>query len=393
MGLYCFDQIIKRSGTDCLKWDSARNPNTLPMWVADMDFAVAPEISKALKARLEHPIFGYANTAPPYYDALCDWMERRYRYRPLSEWFSYSPGVVPALYFICNGFLSPGDKVLINTPVYHPFFEAAEKNGIEVVTSALQLHDGRYEIDFGDFETKATDPDVKLFILCNPHNPGGRMWSKEELLRLGNICLLNGVLIVSDEIHADLVYKHHGNTHITLPSLSDEIANNSITCLAPSKTFNLAGLQISAILMPSDEIRAKYDSFRSKIGINRPNVFGIAGALAAYRCGEPWLEELLDYLGGNLDFLRQWLSANLPEVCIMEPDATYLVWLDFSGINAEPQELHGILLNEGNVWLDEGYKFGAEGSGFERINIACPRSVLEEGLRRIKFALEKSKLG
>lgn len=392
MGKYNFDEIINRRGTGCMKWDGGGNDDTLAMWVADMDFAVAPEIRAGLQKRLDHPIYGYSVTFADYYGSICDWMDKRFGYRPDPAWFSHSPGIVPALHFFCKCFLAPGDKVLMHMPVYYPFFGSAKRNGIEILENKLLIQNERYEIDFADFEAKAKDPACKVFFMSHPHNPGGRMWTREELARMGEICCKNNVIIVSDEIHCDLIFKHHGKKHVPMASVSQEIAMNTITCVAPSKTFNLAGLQTSAVFIPNPDLKKRYDDFVATLGIMRPGAFGIAGLIAAYRHGEPWLEELLVYLGENLNFLRSWLGENLPMIKVMEPDATYLVWLDFRDTKADSRAFHEALLSEGNVWLDEGYMFGETGEGFERINIACPRSLLEEGLKRMKLGLEKAKL-
>lgn len=391
MGRYDFEKAVRRRGSGCLKWDRC-GEDTLPLWIADMDFETAPEIQEQLRRRLEHGVFGYPTVPDNFYGSACDWMARRFGFRPDPSWCTFSPGIVSFLHFLCRGFLKPGDKVLVQTPVYHHFFGAAEKNGLDVLKNRLLLRDGRYEIDFEDFEKKARDPAARMFFLCNPHNPGGRMWTREELLRMGTICLENNVTVVSDEIHCDLVYKHHGKKHIPFASLSPELAGNSFTCIAPSKTFNLAGLQTSVILIPNPELRERYAGILNTLGILRPNIFGITALPAAYRYGEPWLEELLDYLGENLRFFRDWMKANLPMVPFMEPDASYLVWMDFRALAADGPALHELLLNEGRVWLEEGYVFGEEGSGFERFNLACPRDRVREGLERIKSGLEKGGL-
>ncbi len=392
MGNYNFDTRIERRGSGCIKWDRSEEPDILPLWIADMDFAVAPEIKEALQARVAHGVFGYPKAPDDFYEPVCDWMERRFGYRPEREWFSHSPGIVAFFHFFCKGFLKPGDKVLMQMPVYHHFFGAAEKNSVEVVKNQLLIKNGRYEIDFSDFENKAKDPGVKAFFLCNPHNPGGRMWSREELQRLGRICCENNILIISDEIHCDLVYKYHGKRHIPLASVSQEIAMNSITCLAPSKTFNLAGLQTSIPLIPNPVLKARYEQMLDSFGIFRPNLFGLTALPAAYRYGEPWLEELLEYLEGNLRYLRSWMSEHLPMVKVMEPDASYLVWMDFSAIKPAGRTVHDVLLEEGWVWLEEGCEFGDGGEAFERVNIACPRATLAEGLARIQRGLEKADL-
>lgn len=391
MGRYDFEKAVRRRGSGCLKWDRG-GEDTLPFWIADMDFEAAPEIREQMRLRLEHGVFGYPMVPDSFYGSACDWMGRRFGFRPDPSWCAHSPGIVSFLHFLCRGFLKPGDKVLVQTPVYHHFFGAAEKNGLGVLRNRLLLRDGRYEIDFADFEEKARNPAVRMFFLCNPHNPGGRMWTREELLRMGTICLENGVIVVADEIHCDLVYKHHGRTHVPFVSLPSEIAANSFTCMAPSKTFNLAGLQTSVILAPDPDLRERYRSILDTLGILRPNIFGITALPAAYRYGEPWLEELLDYLGENLRAFRGWIKELLPMVDFMEPDASYLVWMDFRALKADGRALHELLLKEGGVWLEEGYVFGTEGDGFERFNLACPRERVREGLRRIRAGLEKGGL-
>lgn len=367
MGKYDFDKAVERRGSGCLKWDRC-DADTLPFWIADMDFEVADEIKEQMSLRLEHGVFGYPMMPENFYGSACDWMERRFGFRPDESWCAHSPGIVSFLHFLCKSFLQPGDKVLMQMPVYHHFFGAAQKNGLEVLENRLLLQNGRYEIDFADLEEKAKDPATKIFFLCNPHNPGGRMWTREELTRMGNICLENNVIVVADEIHCDLVYKHHGKKHVPFVSLSPEIAMNSITCMAPSKTFNLAGLQTSVILIPDPKLRQRYAAVLDTLGILRPNIFGIVALPAAYQYGEPWLEELLDYLEGNLCFFRGWMRENLPMVKMMEPDASYLVWMDFRALKLGGEQLHELLLKEGKIWLEEGYVFGPGGNGFERFN-------------------------
>ena len=391
MGNYDFDKLVQRRGSGCLKWDQG-DADTLPLWIADMDFETAPEIKERLRLRLEHGVFGYPMMFENFYGSACSWMERRFGFRPDRSWCTFSPGIVSFLHFLCRGFLQPGDKVMLQAPVYQHFSGAARKNGLEVLENRLRIENGRYEIDFEDFEAKAKDPATKVFFLCNPHNPGGRMWTREELMRMGTICLENGVLVVADEIHCDLVYKHHGKKHVPFLSLSPEIAMNAITCMAPSKTFNLAGLQTSILFIPNPELRQRYAALLDTLGILRPNLFGITALPAAYENGEPWLEELLDYLEGNLSFFRSWMKENLPQVKMMEPDASYLVWMDFRALKVDSRQLHDLLLKEGKVWLEEGYIYGECGEGFERFNLACPRSRVEDGLNRIKRCLEQCHL-
>lgn len=382
---YDFDQVIPRRGTNSSKWDTG-GADVLPMWVADMDFAIAKPISDALKKRADHPVLGYSIAPPEYYQSVINWFERRHHWKIEREWFAHSPGIVPALHFLVKTYLKRGDKILLQYPVYYPFFGAAQKNQINIAENRLLYQNGRYEIDFADFETKAKEPDVKLFYLCSPHNPGGRIWTREELKKMAEICITNNVIIVSDEIHCDLVFP--GNKHIPLASISNEIAQHTISCVAPSKTFNLAGLQTSCLIIPNPTLKGVYEKFLDSLGIMRPNAFGIAALIAAFQEGEEWLEELLVYLKGNLDYVRNYLKENIPEIKIMEPDATYLIWLDFTGLKIDSRTFHELLLKKGKVWLDEGYMFGQSGEGFERINIACPRVTLEEGLRRINFAIK-----
>lgn len=381
---YDFDKIINRRGTASLKWDTCE-PDILPLWVADMDFQVAEPIRQAMEERVAHGIYGYGEPQPAYYESVCGWFARRHGWKLQKEWLSYSPGIVSALHFFCNCYLNPGEKVMMMDPVYYPFFAAAQRNHVPVEKSRLVIEEGKYQVDFADFEKKAADPAVKMFILCNPHNPGGRCWTREELERMARICIDNGVLIISDEIHCDLTL--NGNRYTPYASISKEIADHTVTCVAPSKTFNLAGLQTSCIVIPNQELKERYDTFLRSIGIMRPGVLGMTGFQAAYEKGDAWLDQLLAYLNGNLAFLKRYLDEHLPKVRIMEPEATYLVWMDFREYGIEPEELHRKLKEEGRVWLDEGYLFGESGNYYERINIACPRSILKDALDRMKQVL------
>ncbi len=386
---YDFDQVFSRRGSNSFKWDAGA-ADLLPMWVADMDFAIAKPIQEAIIHRAEHPVFGYSLPPAEYFEAPMGWLQRRHGWKTEKSWYSHCPGIVPALHIFAKAFFQPGEKVLMQMPVYYPFFGAAKKNNVPIVENELIYKDGRYEIDFANFEAKAKDPLVKVFYLCSPHNPGGRMWTKEELQKMGDICTDNGVLIISDEIHCDLVFKNHGKKHIPMAAISEKIAQNTITAIAPSKTFNLAGLQTSFLIISNPEIKAKYDKFMDSLGIMRPNAFGIQASMAAFNEGDEWLEQALDYLEGNLEFLRQYLAKHLPGIKIMEPDATYLIWMDFRELQVDSKVFHDALLEEGKVWLDEGYIFGPCGQGFERINIACPQALLEEGLNRMKSGLKKA---
>ena len=385
---YNFDKIIDRKNTLSCKWDQS-DDDILPMWVADMDFKTAEPIIDALKKRAESGVFGYSIYKDDVYDAVIGWFSRRHNWKIEKEHICFSPGIVPALHAFSKIFTEKGDKILMNSPVYYPFFGSAEKNGVEPVYSELIYENGKYEIDFDDFEKKASDPGVKMFYLCSPHNPGGRLWTREELTRLGEICVENGVIIVADEIHCDLVYPN--KKHISFGTLDDRITNNSIICTAPTKTFNLAGLQISSVIIKNEKLREKYLNYMNGAGFDKgeAGVFGLEGMRAAYNYGDEWLDQLMEYLQGNFDFLIKYVSDNMPKVKVMVPEATYLVWLDFKNYAVESHELHKKLKYTGKIWLDQGYMFGKAGEGFERINIACPRSVLEEGLKRIKNCINE----
>lgn len=382
-----FDCIIDRRNTLSCKWDMAEK-DVLPMWVADMDFKTSPRIIEALEKRAQSGIFGYSVYTDDIYEAIIGWFKRRHGWEIKKEWIQFSPGIVPALHAFSRIFTKPGEKILMNSPVYYPFFKAAQRNGVEPVYSPLIIKNGRYEMDFEDIEKKAADPLVKMFYLCSPQNPGGRLWTRDELERIGEICLKNNVLVVADEIHCDLVYP--GNRHIPFGTLDDDINNNAIICTAPTKTFNLAGLQISSVIIKNPDIRKKYSEYMTASGFDygEAGVFGLEAMRAAYNYGGEWLDSLMEYLKGSLDFLCDYVEKNMPKAKVMVPEATYLVWIDLRGYGVDCVKMHETLKNEGKIWLDEGYLFGTAGEGFERINIACPRATLEDGLDRMKNCLE-----
>ena len=379
-----FDRVIDRYQTNSVKWDFVKDifgrDDLLPMWVADMDFQAPQAVRDALVAKAKHGIFGYSDPTESYYQAVTGWLERRHGWKVDQDWLVFSPGVVPALLWLVRAFVKPGEKVVLQSPVYPPFLRAIESNGAEPLNNTLRLENGRYVIDFGDLEKKLQSG-AKMLILCNPHNPVGRVWQREELLRIGELCLKYQVLVISDEIHSDLIYP--GHKHIPFASLSEELAMNSIVCTAPSKTFNLAGLQTSNIIIPNPELRKSFREMLALNGIGHPNIFGLVATEAAYNYGEPWLESLLAYVKGNLDFLLAYLESNIPKVKAVIPEGTYLVWLDFRELGLEPKELQEFLLTRAKVALNAGYTFGPGGEGFGRLNMACPRSVLAEGLGRI----------
>jgi cysteine-S-conjugate beta-lyase len=382
---YDFNKIIERRNTKSVKWDLGEK-DVLPMWVADMDFEVPEVIVNAIIKRAKHPIYGYTTPRDEYYNSIIKWWKERHNYNINKEWIVYSPGVVPAVNMLIKAFTNPGDKVILQTPVYHPFFSAVKSNGCEIIENPLKLVDNKYYMDFEDLEHKLKDFKVKAIVLCSPHNPVGRVWTREELTNLGELCLKHGVIVISDEIHCDIVYKDY--KHIPFPSISDEFAESCAMCTAPSKTFNLAGLQVSSIIISNDTLRNKFSDVLESNGIETPNIFGIEALEAAYNHGRQWLDQLIDYLKGNLEFLTKFIEKNTPEIKVIQPEGTYLVWIDCRELNMNPKELNEFFLKNAKVWFNEGYIFGNVGDGFQRVNIACPRSVLEEALMRIDRALK-----
>lgn len=392
MGNYNFNEVIDRLQTASVKWEMTREifgtGDVLPMWVADMDFLPPREVSESITERVSHGIFGYTFITPSASEAVQGWVKKRHGWEIRKSWLVYSSGVVPSISMAIQAFTVPGDKVMLQSPVYTPFFGMTEENGRTVVNSTLVLKDGRYEIDFEDFENKLKEG-VKLFLLCNPHNPGGRVWTKEELIKIGDLCFQYGCLILSDEIHSDLVYSP--NKHIPLASLKEEYANITMTCIAPSKTFNIAGLQASAVVISDAGLQKRFKEQQHKNAFFGLNIFGITGMQAAYQHGEAWLEELLVYLKENRDEIVDFIQANVPDINPIIPDSTYLIWLDCRKLGFSDDEIKDRLLNKGKLALEPGAKYGPGGEGFVRLNFACPRDTLREGLERLKkaFSIEK----
>lgn len=380
-----FDEIIPRRGTNSYKWDTTKEENVLPMWVADMDFRAAPVIVEALRRRVEHGIFGYASVPDTYYEAIINWFDRRHAWQIEKEWIIYTTGVVPALSAIIKALTSPQDKVLVQTPVYNCFFSSIRNNGCEVITNPLIYRDGTYQIDFSDLEKKSADPSVKLLLLCNPHNPVGRVWTKRELNRIGEICLRNDVWVIADEIHCELVYP--GYIYTPFASISPEFLMRSVTCVSPSKAFNLAGLQIANIVCANADLRIKIDKAININEVCDVNPFGIEALIAAYNEGKEWLEELKYYLWINYNYLKAYFSENLPQFSVTMLEGTYLVWVDCSVLKRSSIEIVHTLLAEEKLQVNNGSLYGKNGEGFIRINIACPRQVLIEGLNRLKRVL------
>ncbi|MFT4412859.1 MalY/PatB family protein [Fredinandcohnia humi] len=386
---YDFNEPIDRLQTGSVKWDEVENlfgdKDILPMWVADMDFKAPQPVINALRNRVDHGIFGYTTRTDSYYEAIIGWMKRRHNWSIEKEWICYSPGVVPALSIIVQTFTNPGDKIIVQPPVYYPFMSVIEQNGREILRNPLIEVNGRYQMDFEDLRQKL-DPSVKMIILSSPHNPVGRVWTKEELVTLGEICAEHNILVISDEIHFDLVYKEY--VHIPYASISKEFAQNSIVCTAPSKTFNLAGMQTSNIIIPNKTHRDRFKKAVENLAIGLTSTFGVTALISAYEEGDEWLDQLLEYLKGNLEFLNEFIESSIPEVKVIQPEATYLVWLDCRALGIDAKELEKLNRKQAKVAFDEGYIFGQEGAGFTRINIACPRSILEEGLTRFSNAIK-----
>ena len=384
-----FDKIIDRRNTRCLKYDFAVERNmpadVLPLWVADMDFETSSYIEDAIIERAKHAIYGYSEVKTPYFDILKKWMQKHHDWDIQRKWLVKTPGVVFALAMAVKAYTEPGDAVLIQQPVYYPFSEVIKDNGRNVVSNTLYLgEDNRYHIDFEDFEQKIVDHKIKLFLLCNPHNPVGRVWTKEELTRLGDICVKHHVTVVSDEIHEDFIFK---GKHQVFANIKKEYEEITVTCTAPSKTFNIASLMISNILIPNPELKRKFKYQMDAAGISQLNVLGLVACEAAYEHGEEWYQAMKAYVKENIEFVKRYVEEQLPGVNMVEHEGTYLVWLDFRGTGLSVEELDDKIINQAKLWLDSGKIFGSCGEGFQRINVACPRKVLEEAMERIKNAV------
>lgn len=384
-----FDEVVDRKNSDSVKYGagapSGKTENLLPLWVADMDFRVPDPVIDALSQRVQHGIFGYGAADEKYYDAVCRWFDTHFHANIDPRWIVRTPGVVFALSAALRAFTSEGDAVLINRPVYYPFSRLIDGLGRKLVNSPLKLNGTRYEIDFADFEQKIVENDVKLYILCSPHNPVGRVWTKEELTNLADICLEHDVLIVSDEIHCDFVWSEHPHTMFT--TLGEEYLGRCMVCTAPSKTFNLAGLNASNIIIPDRTLRKKFRICIENTGASSTNVMGFTACRAAYEEGLPWLTELKAYLSENIRFIDSYLSENIPQVRLIRPEGTYLLWLDMRDLGLSEEELEHLMTDAAGLWLDGGGMFGPEGVGFQRLNAACPRSVLEKAMHQLREAV------
>lgn len=385
-----FDTIIDRKNTDCLKYDFAKRrgmpEDVLPLWVADMDFKTSSYVEDALAERARHGIFGYSESQIPYFEIVRDWMKRHHDWEVKEPWLIKTPGVVFALAMAVKAYTEPGDGVLIQSPVYYPFSEVIEDNGRRIVSNTLVLgEDHKYHIDFEDFERQIKENQIKLFFLCNPHNPVGRVWTTEELTRLGDICLKYQVTVVSDEIHSDFIFR---GRHQVFADLNREYADITVTCTAPSKTFNLAGLLLSNIFISNRELRHKFRQQVNAAGISQLSPFGLVACETAYTQGEEWYQAMLVYVAENIAFTKEYVEKHLPGVEMVEHEGTYLVWLDFRKTGLSVEELEDLIVNRAKLWLDSGKIFGKSGEGFQRINVACPRQILEEALHRIREQLQ-----
>ena len=384
-----FDEIIERKGTDCLKYDFAvkrgKPEDVLPFWVADMDFRTTSYVEDALIERAKHGIFGYSESQEDYFHAIAGWMHRRHHWDVEPDWLIKTPGVVFALAMAVKAFTEAGDCVLIQQPVYYPFSEVIQDNGRVVVSNDLYLGtDNRYHMDLEDFEQKIVEHHVKLFLLCNPHNPSGRVFTREELTGMGEICLKHGVTVVCDEIHNDFVFQ---GEHTVFASIKKEYADISVTCTSPSKTFNLASMLISNIFIPNEKLRQRFQHEVNAAGISQLSVLGLVATQAAYEHGDEWYEKMMAYVKSNIDYARNYVEEYLPGVKMINGEGTYLVWLDFRGTGIETEELDRRIIYDAKLWLDSGKIFGKTGQGFQRINVAAPRKTITECFERIRKIL------
>jgi cysteine-S-conjugate beta-lyase len=393
---YDLDSVCDRKNTDCAKWDYVKpifgHEDVLPLWVADMDFPAAQPIVDALKKRAEHPFYGYTQPGTKVLDSVVDRLQRKFGWKIEPEWIVFTPGVIPALNVAVRAFTRSGDEVILQQPVYFPFFGAVTNSGCQIANNPLKLINGRYEMDYEDLKKKFGPRDgmhsapsrAKAIIFCNPQNPVGRLWSREEQIRMGEIVIRHGGLVIADEIHSEILFK--GYKHTPFGSISEEFAQNSIVCMAPSKTFSLAGLETSSIIIPNKKLREAFANMRAGL-VPGPNLFGFTAMEAAYRYGDEWLEQVLDYLQANLEFMLSYFENRIPRIKVIQPQGSYLVWLDCRALNMDDEGLKLFMREKARVGFDDGYMFGEGGSGFERINIACPRSILEEALNRIEKAV------
>lgn len=387
---YNFDDIIDRTSNYSAKWLELESKfgrdDLLPMWVADMDFKSPEPVIKAIRERADQGIYGYTTRPQSYFNTIVQWQNNRHGWSPDENLLIHSPGVVFSISLIIQEFTEPGDKIIVQPPVYYPFFSVIENNNRKITYNPLKIKDDKYIMDFDDLENKI-DKKTKMLILCSPHNPVGRVWTRDELIRLAEICSKNNIRVISDEIHEDIVYE--GYKHVPFATLPDTLIEGLISCFSPSKTFNLAGLQASITAFSNKQDYGRFERVLDIFDLKRNNCFSVVATEAAYKHGEKWLQELIEYLQRNISFLREYVNKNFPEVKVYSPEGTYLVWFDFKGLGMDKDLLSHFIINKAKVALDEGYWFGKEGEGYLRINVACPRAILKEGLERIKNAITK----
>lgn len=381
--MYNFDEVINRRHTHSAKWDEV-GEDLLPMWVADMDFKSPPEVIAALETRVRHGIFGYSGGYDDWYAALILWMKQHYAWEVQKEWISTSPGVVPALDMLVRALTRPGEGVIIQTPVYPPFFHVVEKTGRRLIENPLYSDGRKYRMDLPKLKQQI-DQETKLLILCSPHNPVGRVWSRKELAALGEFCLEHGIVVVADEIHSDLVFA--GHRHTVFATVSPEFEQNCVVCNAPSKTFNIAGIQASNIIIPSPELRKAFQHVLNTGELGLPNVFAVTALEAAYTSGEPWLRAMLVYVEENYRLAKTFIEQRIPEIRVIDSEGTYLLWLDCRNLQMSDEQLNRFIREKARLALSPGHIFGRVGRGFQRMNIGCPRSTLQEGLQRLEAAV------
>ncbi len=389
---YNFDEYIDRSGTNTVKYDLRKarfgREDVIPMWVADMDFKTPDFVAHAVQERAKHEIYGYTIRPKTFYSSIVNWVEKRYDWKIKPSWIQYSPGVVPALAIAVLAFTQPGDKIVVQPPVYYPFFNTIKNNGRQIINNPLKTINGKHRMDFDDLRKKI-DSRTKMLFLCSPHNPGGRVWTKSELKELSEIALKHNLLVVADEIHADLVFKP--NKHTPLASISNEIAQQCITCIAPSKTFNLAGMSTAAIIIQNKKLYNNFHNMLDNLHLFIGNTFGGVALEAAYKNGEQWLNQLLEYVNGNIDLVMHFFKENLPLIKPMRPEGTYLVWIDFNNTNLDNESLKKVMIEKAKVGMNDGSAFGEGGNGFQRMNVACPRKTVQQALERIEKAFQNLK--
>ena len=387
---YDFDKVVDRTDTESLKWVYPRKVlkvgDAIPMWVADMDFEAPPAVVEAIRRRAAHGVYGYPLIPPSFWQAAIDWLKRRHSWDVRKDWMAKSPGIVPALNYAVRAFTKPGDGVIIQTPVYFPFYHAVENNGRRVVRNPLRFDGTRYTMDLEDLERKL-DEGGRMLILCSPHNPVGRVWTRDELETLGRIAVEHDLLVISDEIHHDLVFK--GSRHVPFASLSPALAERTVTCIAPSKTFNLPGLSTAAVVASNSKLIESFKEETERAGFELGQVFGIVGFEAAYNHGDDWLDELLSYLEANVDFMENFLEERISGIRLIRPEGTYLALLDCRGLGLEPAALNDFFLKKARVYFSDGALFGVEATGFVRINFGCSRTLLVEALERIERAVKQ----